>query len=116
MLADDMGLGKSRQALGIADFYRDDWPLLIITNASTRQFWANEIENLMPRLTFKDIYIIQGARDCLDNAKVVICSYSNLQGNVDDLMRREFGVIIFDESHNLKNEVSMIVCFSLTSI
>lgn len=36
MICDEMGLGKTYQALAIADFYRDDWPLLIATTASTR--------------------------------------------------------------------------------
>lgn len=36
MIADEMGLGKTYQALAIADFYRDDWPLLICTTAATR--------------------------------------------------------------------------------
>jgi SWI/SNF-related matrix-associated actin-dependent regulator 1 of chromatin subfamily A len=107
MIGDDMGLGKSRQALAIADFYRDDWPLLIVTNASTRQFWAKEIEDLLSSVTSADIRIFQETRDDDSaNNKVVICSYNNLQTSVDSLMRTTFGVIIFDESHNLKNEVS----------
>lgn len=36
MIADEMGLGKTHQALAIADFYRDEWPLLICTTAITR--------------------------------------------------------------------------------
>lgn len=36
LIADEMGLGKTYQALGLADFYKDDWPLLICTTASTR--------------------------------------------------------------------------------
>lgn len=36
LVADDMGLGKSIQALGIADYYRSDWPLLIVCPSSMR--------------------------------------------------------------------------------
>lgn len=36
LIADEMGLGKTYQALGLADFYKNDWPLLIVTTASTR--------------------------------------------------------------------------------
>ncbi|XP_070504314.1 SWI/SNF-related matrix-associated actin-dependent regulator of chromatin subfamily A-like protein 1 [Chironomus tepperi] len=104
MIADDMGLGKSRQALGIADFYRDDWPLLVVTNASNRQFWAKEIKNLLTRLSSNDIRIFHGTRDYCNEANVVICSYNNLQSSIDNLIQMKFGVIIFDESHNLKNE------------
>lgn len=30
LLADDMGVGKTIQAIGIAWTYREEWPLLII--------------------------------------------------------------------------------------
>lgn len=36
MFGDEMGLGKTYQALAVADFYKEDWPLLICTTASTR--------------------------------------------------------------------------------
>lgn len=36
LIADEMGLGKTYQALALADFYKDDWPLLVCTTASTR--------------------------------------------------------------------------------
>lgn len=39
LLADDMGLGKSIQALGIASYYRLEWPLLIVSPASMVASW-----------------------------------------------------------------------------
>lgn len=36
LIADDMGLGKTFQALAIANYYKEDWPLLIITTASMK--------------------------------------------------------------------------------
>jgi len=36
LIGDDMGLGKSIQALGIAHYYRADWPLLIVCPSSVR--------------------------------------------------------------------------------
>lgn len=36
LIADEMGLGKTFQALAIACYYRNDWPLLIVTTSSTR--------------------------------------------------------------------------------
>lgn len=36
LISDDMGLGKSIQALGIAHFYFDEWPLLIVCPSSMR--------------------------------------------------------------------------------
>lgn len=36
LIADDMGLGKTIQALAIADYYRNEWPLLIVCPSSMR--------------------------------------------------------------------------------
>lgn len=36
LIADEMGLGKTFQALAIASYYRDDWPVLIVTTSSMR--------------------------------------------------------------------------------
>lgn len=36
LIADDMGLGKTFQALAIANYYKEDWPMLIVTTASMR--------------------------------------------------------------------------------
>ena len=38
LIADDMGLGKTIQALGIAQFYYNEWPLLVVTPSSMRYF------------------------------------------------------------------------------
>ena len=39
LVADDMGLGKTMQAMCIACFYRQEWPLLIVTPSSVRFQW-----------------------------------------------------------------------------
>lgn len=40
LLADDMGLGKTVQAICIAAYYRNEWPLLVVTPSSVRFTWA----------------------------------------------------------------------------
>lgn len=102
MLADDMGLGKTRQALAIADFYRDEWPLLIVTTAAMRNTWHEEICNLLPCVNVQDICIVETGRDSIYHPKVVICSYSSLK-DTTKFLEKNFGVVIFDESHSLKN-------------
>lgn len=106
LIADDMGLGKTRQALAIADFFKDDWPLLIVTNASTRNFWESEISELLPNIPMHYITVINSSSDSIDDAKIVISSYAGLDTNFQKLMRKHFGMIIFDESHSLKNPKS----------
>jgi SNF2 family DNA or RNA helicase len=50
LIADDMGLGKSVQALGAA-VCMQGWPLLIICPATMRLVWAEECERWLPKLT-----------------------------------------------------------------
>lgn len=48
LLADDMGLGKTVQAICIAAYYRDEWPLLVVTPSSVRFTWAEVIKEPPP--------------------------------------------------------------------
>lgn len=103
MIADDMGLGKTYQALAIADFYRDDFPLLICTTASTREAWAEHVRTLLPSIPCQGISVFQSTKDYFADAKVVIVSYALMERNSERLASMKFGVLILDESHSLKN-------------
>lgn len=106
LLADDMGLGKTRQALAIADYYRKDWPLLIVTTASTRIWWQQQIMDLLPKVNVLDIHVLESTKESIMSSKVLICSYTSLENNMKRLMLKDFGMIILDESHNIKNQKS----------
>lgn len=45
LIGDDMGLGKSIQALGIAHYYYREWPLLIVCPSSMRYIAYNNMHN-----------------------------------------------------------------------
>lgn len=106
LLGDDMGLGKTREALAVANFYKSDWPLLIVTTASSRTVWSKEIMSFMPHINVYDIRVLESYNDSIVDAKVVICSYSSMENNMKKLEQKNFGVVIFDESHALKNSHS----------
>ena len=40
LLADNMGLGKTAQAVAVACVYRQGWPLLLICLSSVKLVWA----------------------------------------------------------------------------
>lgn len=101
-LGDDMGLGKTRQALAIADFYKVDWPLLIITTDMQQVWWQQEIIKLLPKVNELGVQVMDSSRDLIRNVKVLICSYSSLEDNMKWLMLKDFGMVILDESHNIK--------------
>ena len=98
-----MGLGKTRQALAVADYYKSDWPLLIVTSASLKNFWQTQIIDLLPRVPLYNIRLLETHNDSIFDAHVVICSYSAMENNMKKLRQKDFGVMIFDESHNIKN-------------
>ena len=100
LFCDDMGLGKSLQSLVVADYYRAQWPLLIVCPSYLRHNWKNELHKW--GLATK-IQVVMKGDEPIDrtNNEVIIISYdlavrqeAHLQG---------FRIVIADESHYLKN-------------
>lgn len=102
MLADDMGLGKSIQALGMALYYRHEWPLLIVTPASMVATWAEQVMRWVPSLSADAIDVIYDGKGVL-KGRVSIISYDMAVRLIEDIRKRHFRVIIADESHAIRN-------------
>ncbi|XP_034669331.1 SWI/SNF-related matrix-associated actin-dependent regulator of chromatin subfamily A-like protein 1 [Drosophila subobscura] len=103
MICDEMGLGKTYQALAVADYYKEDWPLLVCTTASTRDSWAVHITELLPKVPLHYIQVLNNNQQYVGDAQVLITSYNMMERHIDKLYQRKYGFIIFDESHTLKN-------------
>ncbi|XP_053693187.1 SWI/SNF-related matrix-associated actin-dependent regulator of chromatin subfamily A-like protein 1 [Sabethes cyaneus] len=103
LIADEMGLGKTYQAIAVADFYKEDWPLLICTTASTRDAWAAKIRELLHYVPVHSIVTLQSGQDYIGDARILISSYSLMEKCANKLLERGFGFLIMDESHTLKN-------------
>lgn len=102
-LADEMGLGKTYQAIAIADFYREDMPMLIVTTASTKDSWAKHVRELLPYINCQQIVTLSSKDNYFGHSKVLLTSYNMMERHSSKLLEKSFGIIIFDESHNLKN-------------
>ncbi|XP_022246250.1 SWI/SNF-related matrix-associated actin-dependent regulator of chromatin subfamily A-like protein 1 isoform X2 [Limulus polyphemus] len=103
LIADDMGLGKTIQAIGIADYYKDEWPLLIVAPSSVRYTWAEAFHTWLPSLDPQEINVVNSSKDSVSGSKVVIMSYDILTRKVKFIQNQKFQVVIMDESHFLKN-------------
>ncbi|XP_063244353.1 SWI/SNF-related matrix-associated actin-dependent regulator of chromatin subfamily A-like protein 1 isoform X1 [Bacillus rossius redtenbacheri] len=105
LLADDMGLGKTIEALAIADFYREDWPLLIVCPSSVKFDWRSAIETWLPSVPSSLVHVMTCGKDSVKSeTRVVIISYDLLTDHGTKLAARlSFGAVIMDESHYLKN-------------
>lgn len=104
LLADDMGLGKSIQALGIATFYRMEWPLLILAPASMVASWYEQVKRWLPSVPVDRLVAAYDGKSSL-HGLVNILSY-DLATKLVPKSPLKFHVIIADESHALKNSES----------
>ncbi|XP_069988944.1 SWI/SNF-related matrix-associated actin-dependent regulator of chromatin subfamily A-like protein 1 [Penaeus vannamei] len=103
LIADDMGLGKTIQALGVAAYYRQEWPLLVVTPSSVRYSWAKAIERWVGSVSRGDIVVVGSGRDPVGSSDVVIMSYDLLARRAKEVQDCNFQVVIMDESHMLKS-------------
>ena len=63
LIADEMGCGKSAQAIRLCLDYADEAPVLIVCPASLRYTWAHEIEKWLPTLAPSEVSIAKGRAD-----------------------------------------------------
>lgn len=66
LLADDMGLGKSLQALAIISYYRIEWPCLIIAPSSMIASWHEQVLRWIPSVDPADIAVIYDGKGRLE--------------------------------------------------
>ncbi|KRT78671.1 helicase [Oryctes borbonicus] len=98
-----MGLGKTFQALAIASYYQSDWPLLVATTSSMKNVWEDTIHKYLPSVLLMHTQYMISAKDYIKDARVLIVSHDMISRALEKLKERNFGVIIIDESHMLKN-------------
>ena len=103
LIGDEMGVGKTIQAIISSYAYYNEWPVLVICPASIKNNWRDEYIKWLPFLEKKDFYFLDTKKFSNNNAKVWIASYSIATTNESNLKSKVFNVIIADECHYLKN-------------
>jgi SWI/SNF-related matrix-associated actin-dependent regulator 1 of chromatin subfamily A len=104
LLADDMGLGKTVQAIGFAKHYSKDWPVVVVAPASLLFNWKKEFLLWLPELSEDDICVVKNSKQN-PRGKITIVSYNYVSKKPFELNQYIGirGVLIVDESHNVKN-------------
>ncbi|CAD5214209.1 unnamed protein product [Bursaphelenchus okinawaensis] len=106
LIADEMGLGKTLQALAIARYYANEWPLLIVCPSSVKYSWRQTIENFLPAVN--EVHVIEKGSDPIPVTRstrtAIIMSYDQMAIRYKKLVEHKLYVVIFDESHMLKDQ------------
>ena len=99
LLADDMGLGKSRQAVVASRMAAGALPVLIVCPASLGINWCREIAAVYPDEA--TAMVGEDSPERLRQARWIVANYERLGGLVRDKSLR-LGVMTIDEAHYLK--------------
>ncbi|KAK2655549.1 hypothetical protein Ddye_008601 [Dipteronia dyeriana] len=106
LIADEMGLGKTLQAIAIAGCFMHEGSILLVCPAILRFSWAEELERWLPCCLPADIHLVFGHQNNPANLtrfpKVVVISYTMLHHLRNSMMKREWALLIIDESHHVR--------------
>ena len=103
LIGDEMGVGKTLQAISLAYLYRDEWPLLIITPASLKFSWKDELISWLPNMMPSSIQVFKKGSEAIDSSKSIFITSYEMASKSEQLKAKEFQCIIADEVHYLKN-------------
>ena len=108
LIADEMGVGKTVQAIGLSSLYQKDWPVLVICPSSLKFAWRDEITMWLSEILDKeDIQVIKHSKDVFKkNKKYYVISYDLSVRMIDKIIEKKFNYIIADEAHYLKSRTA----------
>ena len=101
LIGDDMGVGKTIQAIAYTALNQDKLPALVVCPSSVKYNWEREFNEWLPNMT---VSVVEGrSKGSIQDTDVVICNYDIMSGRRDALLEKEFNIVICDESHYVKN-------------
>jgi SWI/SNF-related matrix-associated actin-dependent regulator 1 of chromatin subfamily A len=105
-LADEMGIGKTAQAIHACDLV-GAMNVLVLVPASARVNWLREFDKFSP--FDRPSAALMDGKGHISAQGVTVCSYDMIAGNVKlrkSLLARQWDVIILDEAHYLKSRTA----------
>ncbi|MEO5996437.1 MAG: DEAD/DEAH box helicase [Chitinophagaceae bacterium] len=110
-LADDMGLGKTLQTICFIAHQIQEKPdiqHLIVCPSSLIYNWQKELLKFTPGIsTFVHHGAGRGEGLQKEKYQIIITSYGTLRSDIEYMSTLNFGVVVLDESHNIKNPAAL---------
>ncbi len=112
-LADDMGLGKTLQTISVLTHQLHEKATqrhLIVCPSSLIYNWSQELQKFAPHVK---VLIYHGGNRSIQDAatgdfQVIITSYGTVRQDIEEMCTINFGTVVLDESHNIKNPAAQI--------
>jgi superfamily II DNA or RNA helicase len=112
-LADDMGLGKTLQTISVLTHQLHEKATqrhLIVCPSSLIYNWSQELQKFAPHVK---VLIYHGGNRSIQDAatgdfQVIITSYGTVRQDIEEMCTINFGTVVLDESHNIKNPATQI--------
>lgn len=105
LIADEPGLGKTIQAIGVSNALEDARRILVIVPASLKINWQREFEKWDTK-ALSVSRVKDGKPDSwpTGNPEVVVINYDLVEQHYDRLTDQPWDLLVIDEAHALKNE------------
>lgn len=110
-IADEMGTGKTFQALATCQYFRPQWPVLVLCPSSLRYTWRSEIVQWLG-LSEADVLVAKNGKHYVKNHALdhsfLVLPYSLLTNAavVATVTQHRYQVVVFDEAHYVKSMFS----------
>ena len=99
LLNDEQGMGKTR-TIAVLLSCLQTWPVVVITKASCKYGWLDEIAHVDPSLR---VQVLEPKTVPDPTAQIYVLNYDLMPRKAKLLTRQPIGVTIFDESHEMLN-------------
>ena len=119
LIGDDMGIGKTIQAIAHIALNEHLLPALVVCPASVKFNWEKELNAWLPS---HSTHVISGRKGDLPDADVYVCNYDLMSWRQDQLHGICPQIVVLDESHYVKNykakrtEATLEVCKDSESV
>ena len=101
LIGDDMGIGKTIQAIAHIALNMHNTPALVVCPASVKYNWEKEVKAWLPEWK---VEVLSGWKGDIPRfCNVVIANYDLISRRREQLLDYGFNIVVCDESHYLKN-------------